>query len=368
MRRPVFALMLGFACLLTLAGARAADDPFSVSGIAVDASAASASVAQNEAINGGRARAWTTLYRRLTKSQDWSKQPVIDDLTLQRMIRSYMPSNERRSTTRYVANMTYVFNPDAVRRLLRAQNIAYVDIETKPVLVVAMAPGYSPRSPWAAQWANPKFAGGAVPLLPPVGDALDQQSLGALNFATAQWQDVEPAASRVHATEAFLVQAAAAKAGITVALRRLGPSASQPIPNVVVPIRPGEQPIQVYGAVADATAAAIIEVWKSHAAVDFNKRFKLTADVHIASLSDWGALMQKLSAIPIVTDVNVIAMNTGEARLAITYVGTAEQLETLAQQSSLDLSNSASGWELAIQASNPAPIPTPIPAPTPAPQ
>lgn len=358
MRRIAFVLMLGFACFLSAAEARA-DDPFTVSGISVDASGASASVAQNQAINSGRARAWSTLYRRLTKSQDWARQPAIDDLTLQRMIRSYMPSNERRSTTRYVANMTYVFNPDAVRRVLRAQNIAYVDMETKPILVIAMSPGYAPHSPWAAQWTNPKFASGTVPILPPVGDAIDQQSLGALNFATAQWQDVEPAASRVHATEAFFVQASSGKAGLTVALRRLSPGAATPIPNVVVPLRPGEQPAQAYGAAVDAAAASIIEVWKSHAAVDFNKRFKLTAEVHIDSLSDWGALTQKLSSLPVVTEVNVVAMNTGEARLAITYVGTSEQLVALASQSDLELSNSGGAWQLAFQ----EPVPSPTPAP-----
>ena len=202
--------MLGLACVLSAAEARA-DDPFTVSGIPVDATAASASVAQNLAINQGRGRAWSTFYAP-HQEQDWARQPPIDDITLQRMIKNYVVTNERRSTTRYVANVSYVFNPDAVRRVLRTQNIAYVDIEAKPILVIAMSPGYSPHSPWAAQWTKPKFARGTVPILPPVGDAIDPQSLGALNFATAQWQDVEPAASRVHATEAFLVQASAGKA------------------------------------------------------------------------------------------------------------------------------------------------------------
>ena len=51
-----FLLMLGLACAFSLAGAHAAEDPFTVSGISVDATAASASVAQNIAINQGRGR------------------------------------------------------------------------------------------------------------------------------------------------------------------------------------------------------------------------------------------------------------------------------------------------------------------------
>jgi len=254
-----------------------------------------------------------------------------------------------------------VFNPDAVRRLLRAQNIAYVDIDAKPVLVIPMSPGYAARAPWTQLWAQPKYATGAVPLVTPVGDPLDAQALAALNFATAQWQDVEPAASRVHATDAFLVQATPGKGNITVAIRRLGPGTPTPIPSVVVPVRPGESAQQAYGAAADAAAASIVEVWKSHSAIDFNKRYKLTAEVHIASLADWGLLMQKLATVPTITEVQVVAMNVGEARVAITYVGTPEQLQAVAAQSSIDLSNSGGGWQLAMQTQ-------PMPQPTPAPQ
>jgi hypothetical protein len=360
MQRIAFVLMLGLACVVSLAGAHAADDPFTVSNIPVDATAASASVAENNAINQGRGRAWATLYKRLTKQQDWGRQPPLDDLTLQRMVKNYVVANERRSTTRYVANVSYVFNADAVRRLLRTQNIAYVDIDVRPALVIPMSPGYSARAPWTQIWNQPKFATGAVPLVVPVGDPIDAQSLGALNFATAQWQDVEPAASRVHATDAFLVQAVAGKGNITVAIRRLGAGAQTPIPNVVVPVRPGEPAPQAYAAAAEAAAASIVEVWKSHSAIDFNKRYKLTADAHIASLADWGLLMQKLATIPTVSEVQVVAMNVGEARIAITYVGTPEQLQATAAQSSVALSNNGGGWQIAMQAQ---PVPQPMPAP-----
>ncbi|HUO92677.1 MAG TPA: DUF2066 domain-containing protein [Rhizomicrobium sp.] len=360
MKRILFVLMLGLACVCSLAGAQAADDPFTVSNVPVDATAASASVAENIAINQGRGRAWETLYRRLTKQQDWARQPPLDDLSLQRMIKNYVVSNERRSTTRYVASVSYVFNADAVRRLLRSQNIAYIDLDARPVLVIPMAPGYAPRSAWTQLWNQPKYATDAVPIVVPIGDAIDAQALGALNFQAAQWQDVEPAASRVHATDAFLAQATAGRGNITVALKRLGPGAPMPIPNIVVPVHPGESAQAAYGAAADAAASAIVETWKAHSAVDFNKRFKLVADVHITSVADWGLLMQKLATVPVIQEVQVMAMNVGEARIAITYVGTPEQLQAMAAQSNIDLSSSSGGWQLAMQA--------PLPAATPAPQ
>jgi hypothetical protein len=336
-----------FAISASAPVATAADDPFTVSGIAVDASAASAIEAQTIAINSGRARAWTTLYRRLAKAQDWPKQPVLDDTALQRLIRNYLPMNERRSTTRYVANMTYVFNADAVRRLFRQDNIVYADMQAKPILLVPMSPGYQPRAGWTTVWANPRYSGGAVPLVLPAGDAIDTSALGALKFATSAWQDVEPAASRVHADEVWLLLAQPVGSQYVVKLRRLGAGGSPTVPDVVVPIPPRTPPAKVFAAAADAVANTIIDEWKAHAAIDFNKRSKLMVEVHIDSLNAWSAMLQKLGTISTITDVGVVAMNIGEARIAVSYVGTSDQLSANIQQAGLALSNADGTWWLA---------------------
>lgn len=354
MRRLSYCLLIGLACLLPFAAANAGGDPYAVSGISVDATASSATQAQNIAIISGRSRAWATLSHRLTKAQDWPHLPVLDDTAITRLIARYQFANERRSTTRYTADITYVFNPDAVRHLFRTVNIAYADMQARPILVVPMAPGYAPHSGWTSTWANPKYATGATPLVVPVGDTLDASALGVLKFDTAQWQDIEPVASRAHATEAFLVQVAQGKGVLTVKLKRLGPGNSPPIPDLVVPITPGASGPKVYASAADTAASAIIDIWKGRAAIDFGKRAKLIAEVHVDSLSDWSALLQKLGTIPTITDVGVVAMNTGEAQIAITYVGTQDQLHDLITQANLDLSNEDGTWWLGPQAASEA--------------
>ena len=238
MRRFGLQIFLALSLVATAIPARAAEDPYVVKGIPVDATAASAIEAQTIAINSGRAKAWAALYRRLTKAQDWPRQPALDDVTLQRMIRNYLPADERRSTTRYVASMTYAFNPDAVRRILRQNDIAYADMQAHPILVIPMAPGYEPRGAWASAWANPRYSAGSVPLILPRGDALDASALAPLNFSTMTWQDVEPAASRVHAQEAFVALAQPGNRQFIVKLKRLSSGNSPPIADVVAAVPP----------------------------------------------------------------------------------------------------------------------------------
>jgi hypothetical protein len=343
MQRLIFIVLLVLGSQLAHATPQ---DPFTVSGIQVDASAASATEAETIAINAGRARAWTTLYRSLTKQQDWPRQPQLDALTLQRIVRNYIPRNERRSTTRYVASMTYVFNANAVRRILQRNTIAYTDVQAQPILVVPMAPGFEPHGAWTAAWADPHLTAGSVPLVLPQGDA---SALGSLDLATSAWQDVQPAAAQVHAREVYLAQLEPASGQLTVKLKRLGPGSSPAIPDVVVPVPPHMPPAKAYASAADAAASAIIDAWKARSAVDFGKRSKLVADVRIDSLSAWSALQQKLAAIPSVTEVFVMAMNIGEARIAISYVGTQDQFSDQLAQAGLELSSQDGTWMISTQ-------------------
>jgi hypothetical protein len=344
-----------FLVLVLFAGtAQAAppSDPFTVSGIPVEASAASSVEAQNIAIDSGRQRAWTTLIHRLTKQEDWAKIPPLDDQAIERLIASYMPQNVRKSTTRYSASMTYVFNADAVRRMLRQQNIAYTDAGAHPILIVPMAPRYDSRSPWTLAFLNPRYSHASVPLNLPIPDAGTIAALGGETFDQAQWQEVQGVASRVRATEAILLLLVNDKGKVTIKLRHLGIGAPWTIPDVVLNDPPGTPPAKLYADAAQAAATAVIDAWKSHAAIDFSKRFKLTAEIKVDNLADWAALQQKLVSIPTVTDVTVVAMDIGEARISVTYVGTAEQLKDGLAQGGYDLEQGDDGWTI-------APLPAP---------
>jgi hypothetical protein len=243
--------------------------------------------------------------------------------------------------------MTYAFNPAAVRRLLRTANLAYSDAQAHPILIVAMSPRWAGRSPWAAAWATPLYSHAALPLVLPYGDALDQSTLGDTDFNTTTWQDVEPSASRVKAEEAVIAQLNVSGGQTVIKMKRLGLGVSPPIPDVTVP---GTPPGNLKAAAA-ATAAAITAYWKTRTAIDYSHRNRLTADVTIDSLTQWGTLLARLGTIPTLTDVAVNAMNIGMARLSFTYVGTADQLHDSLAQQKVDLTQRVAGgiYTLSLQ-------------------
>jgi hypothetical protein len=319
-------------------------DPYSIS-VPVDATAASASVAENNAINGGRAKAWAALSRRLVPQKDWGKLPQLDTNALERLIRGYTVANEKRSTTRYVAQITYVFNPAAVKHLFRVANIGVPEQGGSAILLVAMSPTYNAHSAWAHAVAQPKYATAQFPLVTPIGDAVDQSSLGPLRFGDAGWGQVQSAAARVHAGEAVLMQAGnPAASKLTVRMRRIGPGQPVLLSDVEVPVAAGTPPEKAYAAAAQQAEAAIEDAWKNRGTIDLSKKSHIVAEIRITSLGEWNNLFSRLSSVPSVSDIGLIAMNTGEARVGFSYTGTPDQLRAAAEQSKLALTDRGGSW------------------------
>jgi hypothetical protein len=329
--------------------AGAAEDAYTVAGVTVDATAPSAVDAQTKAIDSGRDKAWQTLYRRLTRQQDWGHQPALDPTTLKRLVRSYQVHDARSSTTRFVANMTYVFNANAVRRILQQADVAYSEATAKPVLVVPLGPDWSAQTPWAKAWTDPAFGRRAVPLVLPPNDAIDAPVLSAIRFGTTTWQDVEPVASRVHAAAAYLVLVIPQHGKMLVKVRALGAGSPPSVADFVVPVAPRTPASKSFATVADRAADAIVNSWKSRSAVDYGRHSQMAVTLHAGSLAEWGRIVGKIGSIATVSRVDVIGMDIGEARLEIDYVGSPEQLADQFGRSGLALENRDGQWWLASQ-------------------
>src|SRR6185503_7614194 len=120
MRRMLMAVLLATVAFSSAAsGAVApsieASDQFSVIGVKVDATALSPRAARDLAMKQGRPLAWSTLFRRFTSEPIWGTEPQLAEGELLGLILSSDAGNIRRSTTRYLADVTFHFNPEAVR-------------------------------------------------------------------------------------------------------------------------------------------------------------------------------------------------------------------------------------------------------------
>jgi hypothetical protein len=336
-------LFLFAAALLFTVPAAAQDNSlYTVSGVHVDATGASSTEALNAAITQGRGKAFQTVYRRLTRQADWPRQPTLDAAGLLRISRGYNISNERRSTTRYVADVTYMFNPEAVARTLRASQIAYSQTAARRILVIPMSPGVN-HGPWAQALMAPAFRDSQVPFT--VSSAEDDASLMALDFDAATWNDVAGVAVKNHVSEVGLLQAVYANGKMTVNIRRLGAGEQPAKTSLEVPML--QTVGTTYPAAAQAAVRAMEDLWKTRSAIDFSQRGRITADVRISSLAQWGEIQTSLGSVSNVTGMTVTAMTMNYARINLGYQGGIDQLREAVGGAGLSLTNRGGQWVLA---------------------
>jgi len=140
--KQIFTTLFAFVFVAVTALAHAAD-PFTVAGIAVDATGKTPIEAQTLAIRDGQARAANILLERLTvRGERLSKGtgPVSED-NAAKMIRAMEIDNEKRSSTRYLGDITVAFNPSAMQAYLRQAGLTMVSSQSRDRLVLPLSNG-----------------------------------------------------------------------------------------------------------------------------------------------------------------------------------------------------------------------------------
>jgi len=152
--KQIITTLLAFL-FFAVAGFAHAADPFTVSGIPVDATGTSPIEAQTLAIREGQARAANILLERLTvEGERLAKGTVpISEDNAAKMIRSMEIDNEKRSSTRYLGDITVGFNPSAMQAYLRQANLQMISSQSRERLVLPLTNGLlDTESVWFQAW------------------------------------------------------------------------------------------------------------------------------------------------------------------------------------------------------------------------
>jgi len=353
----VLGVVLGFA----MASARG-DDLWTVSNIAVDATATSPSTAKDAALAQGRQTAWAQLFRRLTPAPEWARQPPLTPAELEQMVKSFDIANERHSSTRYLATVTYLFNPVSVRASLRKYGLQYSESTAKPVLVVPLtANAWSPDSPWSQAWIATAHAGHLVPIMVPVGDVAEMSLLSTISTA-ADWTAIKSLAERYGAGTVLVANAARSGGALQVTLTQIKPDGHSQRGSSYAP-QNREDELALSNRAATTIADSVQEDWKRSTSVDYGAQTSLSAIVAFSTLAEWIGVRRDLDSVRLIQNILVDELNLRGARLRFDYNGKVDQLQTALAQANLYLTPDANGTWILNRNAVPAPSPAPAAVP-----
>jgi len=333
---------------------------FTIRGVSVDQTAESASAARDIALAEGQRRAVKRLFRRLVVRADANLLPNLDAGTIASLVQNLEVSDEKTSSTRYLAELTVRFKPESVRGILQAAGLRFSETISRPRLVLPAFESagtinlWDPPNAWRQAWeTRDTGTDGVVPLILPEGDLTDIGAVGPIQALAGESAPLQKIAARyrvrdVLVAHATLVQDLAANRPLLhVSMRQLGPSSSA----VTIETFSGASRDEVGRLLTEAVNRSVLRLeddWKRANYLRFDEQVRLSASVTLTALSDWLEISRRLGGAAVIQKVELASISRSDAQVVIHYLGGPEQLRLALAQRDLDLVEQDGFWVLRL--------------------
>lgn len=329
-----------------------AADVFTITGVPIDATAENATAARDAAVRDGQRRALERLLKRLTLEEDWGQLPIVDEPMAESYVRSFQVDNEKRSTTRYLANLSVRFQPAAIRSLFTARSIPFSESRARPAVLIPVLTDetgdrlWDEGNAWTAAWAQTDLENILTPMVMPLGDIGDMTGLTVQQALSGDRPALEAMAERYGADRVVVAHAQARGEG-GLSARMI----TYPVGEAAPRSWSGRESADTAETAGYRIAARYLDAvqanWKRESIVRFAERAVLSASVAYDSLGQWQSIRQRLGQIPLIQKVTIVALSTDGAQVELDYMGTIDTLELNLAQQSLALTDLDGYWYLA---------------------
>lgn len=383
------ALALGVALAPTHAAEAAAreDKVFTVGNFPIEARASDAVTAKSQAIAEGQQAALRSLLRRIVPVTAYNRIGRMKPFNAAEFVDGMSVRSERNSSTEYIAAYDFLFQAEAVRRLLDSEGIPFLDRQAPSVTLVpvyrAPAGAGTPEvftdargsDAWLYAWKSLDLANALTPVLlqaltrevhPDTVKALASGDAAAVRTIGREYQTetllvalMEPdlGAKRVKITVAG--RDAVAPFALERSYRLDGPDLTYTAELAAVRalgVLEGRwKAINVRGSSALSGAGLSTGVAPSAGEAGPAAMTRsgpnagdgmLRIAAEFRSMGEWTQISRQLSATPEVSDLEVEGLSGRSARLVLRYPGGPQELAVALAQHGLILRNGGNGWVL----------------------
>ncbi len=304
-----------------------AGDPYIVSGVHVDASARNALEAQTLAIAEGQMRAANIIINRMSLASERA-QKEFSGVTSQdgaKMIRALEIGNEKRSGSRYLADITIAFNPNAVSQYMRAKGITMIATQSRDRLVIPVLDGANlwGRNEWMQAWQSADFGNSLTPLTvitprPGLSSILGNRS-GA-NISMISMEKLQIIGRMFGVQQIVIAKAVAGYDGYAVTLQ-----------DISLDSKASRRLGSISGLSADEAAfrtmKALEEDWKASAVSSAtSESVVMPVSILYRSQSEWQELQDIINGSAQIRSAQLTAISKRGALMTLTYGGDLERL------------------------------------------
>lgn len=349
-------VLIVFACFCASRAALALENPlYTITGVEVDVRAETAALAKKQAITEANVKAFTLFVQRVGGDAIVDRLSDIPTKRIDALLDSLSIEEERTGPKRYIGKLTVRFLPAKTRKFLGGLGVTYSEkVATRTVIVPLWrtAEGIMiwEDNPWRTAWLALRAENAAVPLIVPLGDLADTDTLTPELAANRDEASLEAIRLRYEA-DSVLIAEATVIGEDTIQATLVGNS---PVGQLEFD---KEYAAENGGGVDEAARTAalrfhqvMLQRWKKK-----NETAPITQSLPVATLpvavaffstEEWSALRARILSTPGVSGVDISAISQGGAIVQLSYVTGFEQLRQSLWSAGLALQNVGGTWVL----------------------
>lgn len=343
--------ILGFTLALGLSTYRPAlaDPLYTVSGVEVDVSDSDASSAKLKAISEAQVKAFGVLLERLGGSDAAARLQGLGPAEIGRLMDSLSIEEERTAPGRYIARLTIRFLPDKVRAALAGADVAYTEERAPPVVVLPVwvgpeGPEAWRENPWRSAWLALNAQDSLVPLVIPLGDLTDVQTLSPQQALDGYREGLEAMRTR-YSADAIIVAVAAPLDDTTIRATLIGETAAGPVDfDRTYTAEAGGVAAAAEQAVREFHSALLADWRTSQPNVRPAAVQSIRVALPVASLEQWNDLRSRLIATPGVSGVDLSSLTGQGAIVRLNFSVPFPELQAELADRRLDLALRGDTW------------------------
>lgn len=337
----------------------AGDAVFTVANYPVQAKAANAVAAKEQAIGEGQKAAFRSLLKRLVPVMAYSRLKALNETDPQGLVDGFVVRSERNSTTEYIASLDFAFRADAVRNLLRREAVPFIEDQAREVVLVAavrdagkLARSGTVANAWLDIWRDLDLKNALTPLkLAEIKPFVHDDTL---NMLVAGDESANRVLANEYGGESVIVAIAevdqpAARVHVTLAGRDAVGSF-----NLKRSYRLYDGDAGYAMELAAVVSMGVVEGrWKAAKAQRYGGVAALAAggepvrmQAEFQGLSEWTDVHNRLRETPGVSEVQVDAVSARGADLQVTFPGGGRALADALAARGLSLRNVGGNWFL----------------------
>ncbi|MGD9639105.1 MAG: DUF2066 domain-containing protein [Alphaproteobacteria bacterium] len=340
-------------------------DLFTVSNIAVDVTADTASKARDDAMNDVRVNAFNKILKRILLPQDLVKLPEFLPEQIFSMIKEVTVIEEKTSAVRYIAKLSISFDGEAIKKMLSEAFVPFIVETSNPSLILPIYSVSGKRSllweesnPWFKLWSDNVSQAVVVPMVMPYGELLDISTLSASKALRYDDDALTAIAQNYNVDNIFIVRATSyegLEARVEVEVSSYNVKTKQK--NVF------EQPITIYREPDDdfkqvlkqalnLTIDEIENKWKEEKSVFFSIDSNMILIAKTETLANLNKIIKMLEKIPLVQNLQVQATTKDKVQLNLSFAGNISNIINNIAKNGYDAEFNRGYWILKKQSSN----------------